>query len=219
MIGVVIPAGGSGARMGGSFKPFLELRGQPVLALALQHFLARADVARIVVALPAHIMADPPAWLRNPRISLVAGGAERMDSVRNALASLDPAVELVLVHDAARPLVTPELIQRVIDAAQGGRSAIAALPASDTIHITEGSLIQATPERSTLWQAQTPQAFPLAQLIRAHEAALRDGAVGTDDAALVRRLGAEVVVVPGDPRNIKITRPIDLEIAELLLRP
>lgn len=218
MIGVVIPAGGSGTRMGGTFKPFLELAGRPVLAHALQPFLDRQDVQQIVIALPRDVIASPPGWLLGPRITLVEGGAERMDSVRNGLHALKPGIETVLVHDAARPLVTPELIARLIDAVQGGGSAIVALPASDTVHVTSGNVITATPERATVWLAQTPQAFPRARLLEAHEQAVRAGIHGTDDAALMRRLGTAVTVVEGDARNIKITRPQDLAIAEVLLR-
>jgi 2-C-methyl-D-erythritol 4-phosphate cytidylyltransferase len=218
-VAVVIPAGGAGRRMGGVSKPLLELGGEPALARCLQPFLARSDVQCIVVALPGELHAAPPAWLTaDARVSTVAGGVERSDSVRLALAAVPADADVVLVHDAARPLVSADVIQRCIDAAVDGRSAIAAVRVTDTIkEVDEGGRILATPDRRRLWAAQTPQAFPAAVLRSAHARAAAEGVAATDDAALVDRYGGTVVVVEGAPENLKITTPADIAVAEALL--
>jgi 2-C-methyl-D-erythritol 4-phosphate cytidylyltransferase len=218
-IGVIIPAGGAGRRMGGLSKPFLELGGQPVLARSLQPFLDREDVRWVVVALPADISAAPPAWLTaDARVHVVAGGAERSDSVRNALEALPLDCELILVHDAARPLVSRDVIQRCVEAAAGGVSAVAVVPVSDTIkEVDDGGRIVATPDRRRLRAAQTPQAFPAGVLRVAHRNAAEEGVASTDDAALVARYGGTVVVVDGAYENLKVTTPADIAVAEALL--
>lgn len=218
-VAVLIPAGGSGSRMGGVRKPLLQLGGEPVLARTLRPFLARHDVAWVVVAVPRDMLDDPPAWLlADARVALVEGGAERSDSVRNALGAVPAEAEIVLVHDAARPLVTPDIIERCVAAARDGRSAVAAIRVIDTIkEVDEGGRIVATPDRRRLWAAQTPQAFPAAMLRRAHARAREERIGATDDAALVARYGGTVVVVEGAPENLKITTPADVALAEALL--
>src|SRR5690606_38635166 len=132
---VLIPAAGAGRRMGGAHKPMLELRGEPLLLHTLRPFLQTAGIEQVIVALPADVAANPPGWLTSldPRIQVVAGGAERGDSVHAALVATDRAIDVVLVHDAARPLVTTELIERAMAAAAQGRNVIAAVPPADTI--------------------------------------------------------------------------------------
>lgn len=205
--------------MGGVTKPLLELSGRPLLQRSMQPFLDRADVHWVVVALPADLAAAPPHWLMSDRrVDIVAGGAERGDSVRNALAAVPAEADIVLVHDAARPLVSGAVIERCVAAAADGRSAIAALPVIDTIkEVDEGGRITGTPDRRALWAAQTPQAFPAEVLREAHARAAADGMAATDDAALVARYGGKVVVVEGAPENLKVTTPTDLVIAEALL--
>lgn len=218
-IAVVIPAGGAGVRMGGVAKPLLELSGESLLQRSVQPFLDRADVHWIVIALPADLAAAPPHWLMGePRIDIVAGGAERGDSVRNALAAVPVEADIVLVHDAARPLVPADVIERCIRTAADGRSAIAAIPVVDTLkEVDEGGRIISTPDRRTLWAAQTPQAFPAEVLRHAHARAAADRVSTTDDAALVARYGGTVVIVEGAPENLKITTPTDLAVAEVLI--
>ena len=218
-VAVVIPAGGAGRRMGGAYKPLLMLRDRPVLAHTLQPFLDRADVVAIVIAVPQELLDAPPQWLLDiERVRLVAGGAERGDSVRNALAAVTDDADIVLVHDAARPLVSGAVIERCVHAAAEGRSVIAAVRVVDTIKdVDEGGRIEGTLDRRRLWAAQTPQAFPLAILRDAYARALADRVSATDDAALVTRFGGTVTVVEGDPGNIKITAPADLAIADALL--
>ena len=218
-IAVVIPAGGAGQRMGGVAKPLLELAGRSLLQRSVQPFLDRTDVHWIVIALPPELAAAPPHWLMSDRrIDIVAGGAERGDSVRNALAAVPIEADIVLVHDAARPLISAEVIERCIAAAADGLSAIAAIPVTDTVkEVDDGGRVTATPDRRTLWSAQTPQAFPAEVLRNAHARAAADGVSTTDDAALVARYGGTVIVVEGAPENLKITTPADLLIAAALL--
>ncbi len=218
---VVLPGGGRGRRLGGARKPFLELAGEPILLHAMRPFLDHPCVTRVVVALTSEDAADPPAWLKDldRRLVLCAGGEERVDSVRNALAYVPEDVEVILVHDAARPLVTRALVDRTLLCAARGIPCIAALPVTDTIkEVDEGGRIVATPDRGRLWRAQTPQAFPRAVLMDAHDRAAREGVKATDDAALVSQYGATVVVVHGEPRNLKVTTAEDLLLAEALLR-
>ncbi|MGH7466352.1 MAG: 2-C-methyl-D-erythritol 4-phosphate cytidylyltransferase [Longimicrobiales bacterium] len=217
-VGVVIPAGGAGRRMGGQAKAELEIAGVPLLQRVLEPFLAIDDVRQIVIALPAAMLARPPAWLRHARVHLVPGGAERRDSVRAGIEALAADAQLIVIHDAARPLVTTDLIQRVIAVARLGAGAIAALPARDTIHVVDDrEHIVQTPDRAVLWHAQTPQAFPRSLIEAAHRRALQDDLPATDDAAMVVRYGGVVRVVAGDPDNLKITVPADVQLAEVLL--
>jgi 2-C-methyl-D-erythritol 4-phosphate cytidylyltransferase len=219
-VGLAVPAAGMGRRMGGLRKPWLELAKIPVLQHALHPFLARTDVVAVRVALAPDDASDPPRWLAeiDPRLRIVAGGATRADSVARAVAALPDDLDVILVHDAARPLVSDAVIERVIVAAAGGTGAVAGLPATDTLKRVSGEgLIVATPSREGLWHAQTPQGFP-ASLMRRGVEALRDdpklATRVTDDASLVEAVGGEVGMVLGAPRNLKVTRPSDLPLAE-----
>jgi 2-C-methyl-D-erythritol 4-phosphate cytidylyltransferase len=217
-IGVVIAAAGRGARLGSPRpKALVRLGGETLLSRSLRAFLAHPMVGAVVIA-----VADPAALASalgplDARVRLVAGGAERQDSVRAALAAL-PEVEVVLVHDAARPLVDAALITAVAEAAARHGAAIPCIPVPDTIkRIGSSGLVEETVPRQTLALAQTPQGFRLEILRKAHAEAARLGFQGTDDAALVERLGLPVAAVHGDPRNIKITTPGDLRLAEAIL--
>jgi 2-C-methyl-D-erythritol 4-phosphate cytidylyltransferase len=216
---VVVAAGGSGRRLGGVRKQYLELAGEPLLLHALRPFLATAEVDWVVVALPADDP-EPPAWLAalDTRIHTVAGGAERGDSVRAGLEAVPEEAHVVLVHDAARPLVTVTVIQRAIVQAAKGVGAIVAVPVADTIKVVADGVIIETADRRLLWQAQTPQAFPRAMIVDAYRRAAADGLAATDDAALVERYGGRVVVVEGERSNLKVTRESDIAVAEALLR-
>jgi 2-C-methyl-D-erythritol 4-phosphate cytidylyltransferase len=215
---VVVPAGGAGERMGGDRrKQYLELAGEPILLRSLRVFLDHPDFHWIVVALPAEDMASPPLFLPQG-VTVVAGGATRGDSVRFGLDAVPDSAAVVLVHDAARPLVTRAVVDRVLAAAATGVGAVAAVPVADTLKRVdqEGRVVE-TVERSNLWQAQTPQGFPRDMIVDAYRRAGEQGVTGTDDAGLVERYGGRVVVVAGDPGNLKVTRPEDLEMAETLL--
>ncbi len=212
----MIVAGGSGRRVGGPVrKQYLEIDGIPVLLRAVLPFLIDPRIQQVVVVLPADDVEAPPPWLASLGVRIVAGGAERGDSVRNGLAAVEGDVDFVLVHDGARPFVSTGVIERVLDAAP--RAAIAAVPVTDTIkQVDEDGTIAGTPDRARLWQAQTPQGFPREGLVRAYERARGDGFAATDDAALYERYVGPVRVVAGSYRNLKVTRPGDLAVAEAL---
>jgi 2-C-methyl-D-erythritol 4-phosphate cytidylyltransferase len=211
----VVVAGGSGTRFGGAIrKQYLEIGGVPVLLRALRPFLAHPRIASVVVVLPPDDVAHPPRWLADLPVTIVAGGAERGDSVLHGLQAVSGDVDRVLIHDGARPFVSADVIDRVLDA-DGG--AIAAVPVTDTIQqVDADGVIQSTPDRSALWQAQTPQGFPRAALLDAYRRARADGVAATDDAAVFTRYAGPVRVVMGSHRNFKVTRPEDLPIAEAL---
>jgi 2-C-methyl-D-erythritol 4-phosphate cytidylyltransferase len=225
---VILPAAGMGTRMAASQpKQFLTLAGVPILIHSLRAFAAVERVAEIVVAVRSNEMQrlreQVAEYRLTDRVRIVEGGDKRQDSVGNALAAI-PAAEddIVLVHDAVRPLIDPATIDRTIDAVLEHNAAIVGLPAIDTIKQVErtahGALITATIPREYIVQAQTPQGFRYGLLKRAYAEAAADGFVGTDEASLIERSGAPVAVVPGSQVNLKITQPGDIELAEFYLR-
>lgn len=217
-VGVIVVAAGRGTRFGGEVpKQFLPLRGIPVLLHALRPFTSHPDVAHVVLVLPAEVAAAPPEWLApllGDSLGAVAGGESRGESVAAGLAALRVECEIVLVHDGARPFPPRDTIDAGIAMARSGRSAVPALPIGDTIKRADqyGRILGTVP-RDGLWRVQTPQAFPREALVRAHEAARRDGVSGTDDASLVERLGEVVELLPGSARNVKITTSDDAALA------
>ena len=221
---VLVPAAGLGRRMGASLnKQYLTLADRPILAHTLALFDGHPRVDGIYVISPA----DEIPYCRREVVErygftkvldLVAGGAERQDSVRNGLrACAAEAEDLVLIHDGVRPLCPPPCIDAAIDSASRIGACVVGVPVKDTIKEVDGGLIQGTPQRQRLWQAQTPQAFRYGLIRDAHERALAEGWTGTDDASLVERLGLPVAMVAGDYRNIKITTPEDLLLARAFL--
>ncbi|HSM08315.1 MAG TPA: 2-C-methyl-D-erythritol 4-phosphate cytidylyltransferase [Gemmatimonadota bacterium] len=221
-IGAVIVAGGTGSRVGGPPKQFREVGGRPMLGWSCARFTRHPEVEQIVVVVPGAIATDPPAWLRRLDVRLTAGGATRRASVRAGLAAL-PDVDVVLIHDAARPFVSAELVGRLARAAREG-PVIPVLALPDTIkrmRPAEGGgssdRIEATFDRDLLRAAQTPQAFPLELIRRLHEAAASEGIEPTDDADLCERAGVEVRTVPGERLAFKITHADDLAMAEWLV--
>lgn len=223
-VGVAIPAAGSGTRMGGRKKAFLEVAGRPLLELALEPFLGHPDVISVAVAVPPEDLGSLPPWLaarvrEDPRIRVVAGGHTRLNSVRAALSALRPEVRTVLVHDAARPLVTRGIIDRCLRVARTGDGAVAGWPVVDTLkEVDTDGRVLSTPDRESLWRAQTPQAFPRDALLQAYREAVEEGVAATDDAALFARSGGRVRMVKGDPWNLKVTHPEDVAVAELFLK-
>jgi 2-C-methyl-D-erythritol 4-phosphate cytidylyltransferase len=216
-VGVIIPAAGSGTRMGGASKPLLEIGGKPLLQHCLDAFFQVDAVRRIAVALPAELIRQPPAWMHDRRILFAQGGAQRADSVRAALAVLPADIDVVVIHDAARPVIDAETIRSVLDIAGQGESATLALPVTDTLHRVDADhAIVETPDRAQFWRALTPQAFPRKVLEAAYER-VSDASSATDEAGLVARAGFKVRVVPGDARNIKVTTPADVTLAEVAL--
>ena len=208
----LLVAAGRGERLGSDGpKAFVHCAGRPLLEWSIEALRACADVERIVVALPPGVTAPPGT-------EGVQGGEQRSHSVRAALRQAGDA-EVVVVHDAARPLLTPALVQDCLDvlAAQDCDAAIAAAPVTDTIKESAGEVVVRTLDRSRLWAVQTPQVFPRAVLERAHDADPAAAALATDDAALVERAGGEVRLVPAPRENLKVTTRDDLRLAELLL--
>ncbi|GMQ98158.1 MAG: hypothetical protein BMS9Abin17_0664 [Acidimicrobiia bacterium] len=201
-IAAVVVAAGAGSRFGEP-KHSVKLGGKPLWQWSVDAFTT-AGIPEIVV------VGDVPGG--------IAGGPRRRDSVLNGLNALTPGSEWVLVHDAARPLVSVALIVAIVDSALAGsvEGVIPGIPLTDTIKSVEGGLVVATVDRSGLEAVQTPQAFRTSVLLRAHNEAVNDDA--TDDATLVERFGGSVRVVTGDLTNIKITYPVDLALAESLLR-
>jgi 2-C-methyl-D-erythritol 4-phosphate cytidylyltransferase len=220
-VGVIIVAAGSGSRTGSQeLKQFRWVAGKPMLLHSIQTFQARADVAMVVCVLPREYVGDPPPWIFQSdaeRLLLSVGGRERSESVANGLEDLPSECEIVVIHDAARPLVTSETIGRVIDEARQGNGAVAALPVIDTLKRVEssGKVIE-TVDRFGLWRAQTPQAFPRKVIERAHREAREADRIATDDAALCEQIGLSVVVVRGSERAQKITEENDFALVEAL---
>lgn len=218
-LGVVVPAAGLGERMGGRPKAFLELGGTSLLERALTPFLEEPRVRSVVVALAPDDPGAPPDWLRElaPRVGVVPGGTTRTLSVFNCLEALDPDVDRVLVHDAARPFVTRAIIDRCVAAVTDQEGVAVGWPVADTIkEVAEDRRVIATPDRAGLWAAQTPQGFPRSKLVEAYRRAVSEGVSATDDAEVFSRFGGSVRMVEGSRWNLKITHPEDLEIAELL---
>jgi 2-C-methyl-D-erythritol 4-phosphate cytidylyltransferase len=220
-VGVVIVAAGSGSRTGSAeLKQFRWVAGRPMLLHSLQAFMARADVACVVVVLPKSHAGDPPPWIFQcdvERLLVSVGGRERHESVRNGLEDLPDEVRYVLIHDAARPLVSDETIDRVVSEARRGRGAIAALPVVDTLkEVGDDGRIVRTVDRSRIWRAQTPQGFPRAVIVEAHRRARAERVTATDDAALCERLGQVVRVVRGSERALKVTDAGDFARVEAL---
>jgi len=214
-IAVVIPAGGIGTRFGTRTpKQFMKIGRVPVVTMTIGRFTRHPGVAAIVVAAPASHVERTRQVLaplgRRVRLAVVAGGGSRQDSVWLAMQAVPENAEIIVVHDAVRPLISERLIADVVNAAAEFGAAICALPVVETVKRVRNDVVEATLDRSELWVVQTPQAFRADLLREAHEKARRDGVVGTDDAMLVERLGHPVRVVRGLPENVKITTPDDL---------
>jgi len=220
----IIPAAGVGARMQSDrAKQMLELGGVPLLIHTLQRFESCDAVDQIILVLQPDLTGEVLGLISRfglKKISrVVAGGAERQDSVYRGLQVLDETeAGVVAIHDAARPFVLPQEIKVVIERAAAVGAAIMAVPATDTIKQVRSGRIQRTLDRRRICHAQTPQAFRFSIIREAYAKAYQDGFIGTDDSQLVERMGRPVSVVEGSPMNIKITRPLDLCLAETILQ-
>lgn len=220
MIDVILVAGGRGRRFGGALaKQFLPLAGVPLLVWSARRMGAIAGLGRLIVVAAPEEHARCRALLEPLALPLhlAAAGEERQYSVASGLAATDPHAELVVVHDAVRPLVDPTAVAACIETARAHGAALMAAPVADTVKRVRDDVIVETVPRDGLWLAQTPQAFRADLLRRAHAEAARLGIVATDDAALVERLGAPVRIVPASHLNRKITTPEDLAWAEAVV--
>ena len=221
-VGVVIVAGGSGSRVGGSLlKQLRWIAGKPMLLHSLQTFMQHPKVCAVVVVLPQQYAGDPPPWIFQcdvERLMVSLGGRTRQESVSNGLDDLPDEARHVLIHDAARPFIDLATIDRVITAVRDGECATAALPVVDTIKEVdeEGRIVRTVP-RERLWRAQTPQGFPREVIVRAHREAKQRALTATDDAALCEALGLTVRVVPGNELAMKVTEEADFARAEALI--
>lgn len=214
---MIVPAAGTGARMGGVRKPFIELGGRTVLDWALAPFLARDDVVELVVALGGGVTGERLVRA-DPRVRVARGGASRFESVASALDHLESEAGVVAVHDGARPFPLPVVIDACIRLAVDGWGAVAGVPAVDTIKKTDGDRIIGTPRRDALWYAQTPQAFPRRVFEQAVAHCRGSGLSPTDDAAMVEEMGARIRMVPSSAINLKITTPEDIVVAEAYIK-
>ena len=217
--GAVIVAAGSASRMGGIDKVMAPLGGEPMILRTVRAFEDCEAVKEIVIVTREDLM-GPIAELCSgfTKIrSVVQGGSSRQESVKLGLLAFSKEVRLAAVHDGARPLVSGELIDKVIRAAHSDGAAAPAIPVKDTIKVFEGGFIAATPDRSTLRAVQTPQVMDRDLLLGALEKAEQEGTALTDDCSAVEHIGMRVRLVGGEERNLKVTTPLDLKIAELLL--
>ncbi|MED4018056.1 MULTISPECIES: 2-C-methyl-D-erythritol 4-phosphate cytidylyltransferase [Sutcliffiella] len=219
---VIIPAAGQGKRMNaGKNKQFIELQALPVMIHTLNIFEMDERCDEIILVINPNEKQLVESLLTQHKITkarkLVTGGAERQHSVYNGLQSLKDA-EIVLVHDGARPFITHNIIHRLVDVAAEKGASVAAVRVKDTIkRVSDDGVVLETMERSSLWAIQTPQAFRVSVLEKAHEVAKEKGFIGTDEASLVEEIGIPVHIVEGDYQNIKLTTPDDILYAEAIL--
>jgi 2-C-methyl-D-erythritol 4-phosphate cytidylyltransferase len=218
-ISCIIVAAGSGRRLGARIpKAFVKINGKPMLEYSLEAYQNCKHINEIIlVKTPAYQFNGLKYFDRFSKLAaIVSGGKERLDSVRAGLNSVSPQADMVMIHDAARPLIKPEQITSIIAAAKKHGAAILASPVTDTIKSADKGWIKVTIDRSSLWKAQTPQGFRKDILERSHfNQRVRSV---TDDSQLVEMIKGNIFIVPGDDSNIKITTPIDLEIASCLLK-
>lgn len=217
--GAVIVAAGTASRMGGIDKVMAPLDGEPMILRTVRAFENCDAVSEIVVVTRKDLLEDLMA--RCAQFSkvraVVAGGADRAASVQAGLQALSSQVRLAAIHDGARPLITDAVIDRTIRAAHSYGAAAPGVPVKDTIKVVKGGVVRNTPDRSTLQAVQTPQVFDVDILRAALKKTVKDGATITDDCSAVENLGMSVKIVEGDERNLKVTTPMDLHIARLLL--
>ncbi|MGM9590552.1 MAG: 2-C-methyl-D-erythritol 4-phosphate cytidylyltransferase [Faecousia sp.] len=217
--GAVIVAAGTASRMGGIDKVMAPLKGEPMIARTVRTFNDCDAISEIVIVTREDLILPITALCREfPKVkAVVRGGKSRQESVGLGLNVLSEKVKLAAVHDGARPLITWQVIDRVVRAAHSYGAAAPAVPVKDTIKVVEGRIVKNTPDRSTLFAVQTPQVFDFDLLRGALKKAELDGAAVTDDCSAVERMGMSVKIVEGDERNMKVTTPLDLKIAEMML--
>ena len=217
--GAVIVAAGTASRMGGIDKVMAPLKGEPMIARTVRTFQNCDAVSEIVIVTREDLIIPITNLCKDMTkvTAVVCGGKSRQESVNLGLNALSGKIKLAAIHDGARPLITWQVIDRAIRAANSYGAAAPAIPVKDTIKVVEGRVVKSTPDRATLFAVQTPQVFDFDILRGALKKAELDGAQVTDDCSAVERMGLTVKIVEGDERNIKVTTPMDLKIAEMLL--
>jgi 2-C-methyl-D-erythritol 4-phosphate cytidylyltransferase len=216
-VSVIVVAAGEGKRFGFS-KQFALLKGKSVLDWSLEAFESHKDVSEVILVLKDDSKNTDYIERFRKIASIAKGGEKRQDSVLSGFHEIDPEkARIVLVHDGVRPLVSKELIDRVIEAAQEKKAVVPAVPLKDTVKLVDEQVVTRTLDRDKLFLIQTPQGFLYSTLKAAMDESRKDDFYGTDEASLVERIGKKVTVVPGDPKNIKITTPEDMKIAEAFL--
>ncbi len=219
MISAIIVAGGKGERLLASVpKQFLEVRGKPILLRAVERVWACSRISEMIVVAPEAFLPQTRQMLSGKEAKIVAGGAERQDSVYAGLQACSAQAQMILIHDGVRPFPSRELIERVIGAAEKSGAAIPGLPLKETLKEVDhkpGTVI-GTVDRSRLFFISTPQVFQRHPIMDAHQRAQNLGFYATDDAGLIEWAGGSVVMVPGEETNIKITTRLDLKLAELI---
>lgn len=222
----VIVAAGEGLRIGGNVpKPYLPLVGRAMLLRTLDRVFGARNIEKVVMVIAASELFRCEAMLRGDSALsqrpwvLQSGGATRQQSVKAGLEKVDGVTDIVVIHDGARPFVSPALIERCIESAGRNGAVVVGLPARDTIKIvSDDHRVLSTPARKAVWEIQTPQAFRREVIVEAHEWAAREGFTATDDAMLVEQAGKPVWVIEGEKTNLKITVPEDLWLAEAMIR-
>ena len=217
--GAVIVAAGNATRMGGIDKVTAPLKGEPLIVHTVRAFQNCDAIREIVIVTRQELLPQMMGLCAgfDKVTAVVAGGKDRPESVENGLAALSKKVKLVAVQDGARPLITWQVIDRAVRAAHTYGAAAPAIPVKDTVKVVKGGIVAETPDRSQLQAVQTPQIFDIDLLRTALKKAADDGAQITDDCSAVERMGMSVRMVEGDERNIKVTTPLDLKIAEVLM--
>jgi len=217
--GAVIVAAGSASRMGGIDKVMAPLDGEPMIVRTVRAFQQAEAVKEIIIVTREDLITKITSMCgKYDKVrAVVVGGKDRAESVRNGLNALSSKVKLAAVHDGARPLISQAVIDRTVRAAHTYGAAAPAIPVKDTIKVVEGGMVTTTPDRNTLKAVQTPQVFDFDLLRGALKKAAADGAPITDDCSAVELIGFKVKIVEGDERNIKVTTPMDLKVAQMLL--
>ena len=217
-IGVVIPAAGSGQRMGTKYKQFMHLAGRPVLEHVLNMFEDQSWVKEVVVALPQPQLKEPPVWFSEyKKVRRVPGGSTRRDSVWNGIKDLSQGLDLVVVHDGARPLTPQNTFVDCIKIASKGVGAVSGVKVVDTLKVSNNEQeVQETLERKGVWRAQTPQVFPYDVIFSAYHKAIKNDWDASDDSVIVEKAGGHVKMVESSPLNFKITVAADMDMAEFV---
>ena len=220
----IILAAGRGTRMNQNInKMFLSLKDKPLIAHTLEAFYSLDEIKGIVLVVSPgeeDMMRERVLDVYPPKkpIKIVQGGEERQHSVYNGLKALPSDAQLVAIHDGARPLITPQVIERSFEVAEKWGAAVAGMPVKDTIKVVDSrGRVKETPDRSYLWLVQTPQTFTYSLIMEAHQKAWQDNFLATDDSTLVERLGGDVYMIGGGYENLKVTTPEDIAIAEEIL--